>query len=392
MLMFIEDEGETLCGDGVLRPLLAIIKRIMKLLWILGPILALISITISFAMLVIKAEEESSIKKYKKRLKTSTVSLFILFFVPLIISYVLSALGSSFQFTACWNNIDTLTLLDLSGGSYIPIEEAEKYNIFSEVEYNSGVDTDQSDSQCLEYSYLGNGTLPEKDFSSDTMRIVENHLNDFDATTFKSYFNGSASKFNDYVQNNLGGVFAKYYNKKIKRVRRASEFQEIVEYVYGFMTMYGVDYWNWTDYCKWGGNCNDLTLAADDAFYPAGMGLKQAPLFNDFDRMITQGGPMTTCCNYTVTLIYNRAGLDKKHRQKIESTYDFQIGDIIEYPGHENFICETSKENGTYTLCETGRGWTSTKHIKRTYKFGQNPLGNSNWEAYRPYQLEQNCK
>ena len=97
-------------------------------------------------------------------------------------------------------------------------------------------------------------------FDATTMSIIEKHLEDFDYSTYKPSEGGK------YIKS-LGGIFSKYYGQEV-HVTTAGELQEVAEYVFGLMYIYGFDYYNGSKYCKWGGSCDSPGSGADDAFYP----------------------------------------------------------------------------------------------------------------------------
>ena len=66
------------CTDPGLASLLAVAKKFMNILWIVGPILAIIGAGIAFYKLMSNPEE----KKYKSIFKNMLIDIIMLFLVP----------------------------------------------------------------------------------------------------------------------------------------------------------------------------------------------------------------------------------------------------------------------------------------------------------------------
>ena len=231
-------------------------------------------------------------------------------------------------------------------------------------------------------------------------------MNDFTSGNFASVIN-SYGGFDNYTQK-LGGVFDEYYGEQ-PVVKTAYEFQKVAEYVFGFMTMYGFDYYNGSKYCKWGGgDCAKIEEihehmadetkgrfpkpGSSDAFYPGtemyiDHGLSSPK--NHFDKLISgsNGVNMTTNCNWTVDMVYYKAGIFGQGRTPITAStqytkmfnsdtckvikdpHDIRVGDIVEYfEGNVNpddvstwngwyhvaFVGEVNKAKNTWTTYDGG--------------------------------------
>ena len=153
-------------------------------------------------------------------------------------------------------------------------------------------------------------------FSKETQEIVSKHANDFNYKNFRQYIKNDED-FENYCKNVLGGVFAKWTGKKKKgKGETASEFQEISEYVFGLMVMYGFDYCNGDPghYGKFGANNADV---ASNAFYPKGVynsaGKNNNTDTKNIDKICAGTGAdginMTTNCNYGMDYLYHKAGI-----------------------------------------------------------------------------------
>ena len=97
--MYILEAISGVCSDPGLANILTIIKRGMNILWIFGPILAIIAAVINAVKLMSNPEE----KKYKNLFKTSIMALLFLFFIPVAINVLMGLFDETFEFAACWN-------------------------------------------------------------------------------------------------------------------------------------------------------------------------------------------------------------------------------------------------------------------------------------------------
>lgn len=86
------------CNNAVLGNILYMTKNILNIIWLVGPLLAIVSLTINFITLVKDPED----KKAPKKIKNSVIALVVLFMVPTIVNVVLGLMGNSTEFSACW--------------------------------------------------------------------------------------------------------------------------------------------------------------------------------------------------------------------------------------------------------------------------------------------------
>ena len=87
------------CGDPVLARVLGLMKSILNLIQLVGPIVGIISIVISLIKLMSNPEE----KKYKKLITNWLIEIVMLFLLPVIINLVMRLLDDSFTISSCWN-------------------------------------------------------------------------------------------------------------------------------------------------------------------------------------------------------------------------------------------------------------------------------------------------
>ena len=118
------------CSDYTLVGILSVIRKILELIQIIGPILLMISLTITFTRIVVNPEE----KKYIKRIKNSILATFIIFFIPTIVNVVFGMLGETTNISSCWLKTEVKQT-----NSYIPIEEEDRQPIIPDPEsYEKG--------------------------------------------------------------------------------------------------------------------------------------------------------------------------------------------------------------------------------------------------------------
>ena len=169
-------------------------------------------------------------------------------------------------------------------------------------------------------------------FTLETKKIVNAHKADFNCNTCQSYLK-SEGGYTSYLRN-LGGVFKKYANK-IANVNTAKEFQEVAQYVFGLMSIYGFDYNNGSTYVRWGGG---------SPYYPSGK--SGACNWGTIDDLCCNPGlDKTTNCNYGMDSLYYKAGIFPKainssDRFKgqvnvgmkiIRKKGDLRVGDLIHF-------------------------------------------------------------
>ena len=418
------------CNDYALMPLLKVFKNVIDIIHIIGPVLALVSLGIISFKLVTDSSMNNKDKNLKG-IRNSLVALAVLFFLPLLINLVMYLVGDNFRVTKCWNTIDTVTFTSKSefkGHEFVD-EDGDG------IDDNTGKSIQKVYVDPGEYERGSTGINPNKSgicpqfvepnnsvkssFDAETMNIVEKHYNDFNYSSF------NASSSPSYIRS-LGGVFSKYYGKDVK-VTTAGELQEVSEYVFGLMYIYGFDYYNGSKYCKWGGSCNAPNSGENDAFYPPGVthtsdGLS-GPTSN-FDKLITGGSEvnMTTNCNWTVDMVYYKAGLFGGNGQPhgsasfksmgrnyevISNIEDLQVGDILHFFEHSidrsnpdtwsdwyhvAFVGEVDKKKGTVTGYDGGSYFTNNKNYKWVSEMKSGKLhGTENWSAVRITNLTQNC-
>ena len=122
---------ETSCSSPELAVTLTIVKRIMIVIQILGPLLLIISLVMTFIKLMSNPDD----KKLTPKIKNSILGIFLLFFVPLLVNVVMGMLDGGVDIATCWNSSD------YSGGgnsSYVDVDGEGKKKPISSSKYEGG--------------------------------------------------------------------------------------------------------------------------------------------------------------------------------------------------------------------------------------------------------------
>ena len=88
------------CSNVVLSNLIVIFKNIVNIIWVIGPILAIISLIINISIMMSNPDD----KKIPKKIKNCIIALIVLFFIPLLVNVTMNLLGDNTSFSSCWNN------------------------------------------------------------------------------------------------------------------------------------------------------------------------------------------------------------------------------------------------------------------------------------------------
>ncbi len=99
------------CSDPALGSVLAVIKNILNLLQIIGPITCMIMAAFYLIMLVKNPEDKKGLPK----LRNSLIALVVLFLIPTLVNATMGLLDDSTTLSECWNN----AVISPGGGTYI---------------------------------------------------------------------------------------------------------------------------------------------------------------------------------------------------------------------------------------------------------------------------------
>jgi hypothetical protein len=113
------------CTDPGLAAILATVKKFMNILWIIGPILAIVGAGIALFKLMNNPEE----KKYKGLFKNMIIALIMLFFLPMIINVVMGMFDGQFDLASCWNQAEIINEVGSQNSNYIDPNKGNKTQI-----------------------------------------------------------------------------------------------------------------------------------------------------------------------------------------------------------------------------------------------------------------------
>ena len=116
------------CNDPGLASILAIVKKFMNILWIIGPILAIIGGGIALFKLMSNPEE----KKYKSLFKNMLIALIMLFFIPAIVNVVMQMFDGQFELASCWNQAEAMSEITGQESHYIDPSGKPKNPIYTD--------------------------------------------------------------------------------------------------------------------------------------------------------------------------------------------------------------------------------------------------------------------
>lgn len=87
------------CRDAGLANILGIIKKVLDLIQLIGPIIAIISLI----LILIKYITNPENKKLKGNIKNVVIALALLYFIPLLVNVTMGLLDDNFDVAVCWN-------------------------------------------------------------------------------------------------------------------------------------------------------------------------------------------------------------------------------------------------------------------------------------------------
>lgn len=96
------DLVSTTCSDPGLAQILKIIRTFLKLVQIIGPIIAMVALVMN----LIKLMSNPDNKKYATLIRNWAIALFMLFLLPVFINLVMGWLDGSFSVASCWSYLD----------------------------------------------------------------------------------------------------------------------------------------------------------------------------------------------------------------------------------------------------------------------------------------------
>ena len=97
--MFILDMVGT-CGNPALANLFNIAQRIITIIQILAPILAIVALGINLTKSVMNPDDKKNFSMYKNWI----IALVMVFAIPTLVNVTMGILGEDYDISACWNN------------------------------------------------------------------------------------------------------------------------------------------------------------------------------------------------------------------------------------------------------------------------------------------------
>ena len=427
----------SMCDKSYIVQILLIIKTFFKIACAVVPIIVIIATIINLFKAITSGKDDDLKDTFKITVRRIIGGL-VVFFLPTILSAALNNFVSSESttFLGCFESASAEKVAKLKAKEEAESEAARKQKEAEDLrlqQENERVEAQRRAQRKVIFEEarerfrrnqnsvsIANGEM----FTPETKRIIEAHANDFNYRNFNQVMNQYGG-MQGYAKH-IGGVFGKYYGKQVPGVECASDFQEISEYVYGWMYLIGFDYYNGEKYCKWGGECGG-SQAAPDAFYPSGVketGKGLSSPKSDFDKLIagTKKLNMTTNCNWSVDMVYYKAGLfggpgqpsssasfrSMGNKYKIISDpRDLQVGDIMHFfrasidrnnPStwnnwyHVAYIGEVNKTEGYVIGYDGGSYFTNNKNFKWKGDIASGKMhGTKNWAAVRIADIKQTC-
>lgn len=249
-------------------------------------------------------------------------------------------------------------------------------------------------------------------WTAETGRIIASHKADFNCKNVAAKLAGYGG-YQAYLKG-LGGVFDKYRGKNAS-VKTAAQLQDVAQYVFGLMAIYGFDYNNGSTYVRWGGG---------SPFYVDG--IKGRCNSGTIDNLCGNNGmAKTTNCNFGMDSLLYKAGLypckcTGSDRFKgavnagakvIRKRSDLRVGDLVHFfhsrvtsddPytwngwGHVAIVGEVS--GNSVILYDTGNRFIRSGNFKMSFTVNSSnaPTGTydnyDGWAAVRMFDIKDEVK
>lgn len=232
-------------------------------------------------------------------------------------------------------------------------------------------------------------------WTSETERIINAHKADFNSSNCTSKLK-SYGGYSAYL-NRLGGVFKKW-NGKNANVKTAAQFQEIAQYVFGLMAIYGFNYNNGNFTVRWGGGSPFYSSANDGRCN-----------WGEIDDLCSNSNKAkTTNCNFGMDSLYYKAGI-MPDRIKLSDMYkaqarkykvirnkaDLHIGDLVHMFGHRitsdnpdtwydwhHVCCVGEKRGNTVIMYDSGSRFISSGDFKHELIVDKNNEPEGDYTSY----------
>ena len=91
------------CSSKDLEVFFGIVKNILNLIHIIGPILLIVALIMHFIKLMSNPDD----KKLLPKIRNSIIATILLFFIPTIVNVVMGTIDNSYDISACWNSVES---------------------------------------------------------------------------------------------------------------------------------------------------------------------------------------------------------------------------------------------------------------------------------------------
>ena len=143
------------CNNATLGIILYYVKNVLNIIWIVGPLLAIISLVINFTMLAKDPDD----KKIPKKIRNSFIALFVLFMIPTIVNVSMLLAKDNFEISACWEQ--EISKPELNPSYINPYQDTDKQSVVSDPNaYEYGEASSSTDGSTTPYN--PNGELAER--------------------------------------------------------------------------------------------------------------------------------------------------------------------------------------------------------------------------------------
>lgn len=107
------------CSDPGLASILTIVRKVLGLIQIIGPILALLSIAFRLTMLMKNPDDKKGLPK----LRNSAIALLVLFLVPSLVNAFFTMLGDSTTISSCWDSANLNLAREVT---FVPVTDDQR--------------------------------------------------------------------------------------------------------------------------------------------------------------------------------------------------------------------------------------------------------------------------
>ena len=200
------------CNDPGIVNIISIIKKAFNLIQIFAPILAIVSLSISF----VKISTNPDGKKNNLGLvKNCLVALIIIFFIPVMVNATMGLLGDSYSISSCWNMSSSSSTQESSYNN--TLEKEKKSIVIDPSEYDVPTQSSSSDNSSSDFISSSNTSSSSSvnSSSSNTSSGVSSSSNVVNQSSTGSISNGITTSSTH--SNSKNGVTYNLYSQSDSR-------------------------------------------------------------------------------------------------------------------------------------------------------------------------------